>query len=138
MKPPKMDKERREWLAGLKVGDEVAWTTEVMPVRIVKIAGVSRSEPPDFVVDNETEKNSHCRGKFTQKTGKGRVGTFRPTNGWIVPVTEDHRRSHRVEEARQRLGSISFNRFAPKFCPPDEKILAIAAILWPEEFGGGK
>ena len=136
MKPPKMDKGRREWLAGLKAGAEVAWVTDTLPVRIVRIVGVAR-KPPDFVVDDEPVKNGHCRATFTRKTGKGRVGTFRPTRGWIVPVTDELRKEHSVEVVRQRLCAVRFNRFSSD-APPDEKILAIAAILWPEDFGDGK
>jgi len=133
MTPPKVDKERREWLAGLKVGDEVAWVSNGFPARIVRLVQIDGH----FVVDDEPAKESHCRATFTRLTGKGRSGTFRPTIGWIVPVADDLRKEHSVEVARQRLCAVRFNRFAGD-APPDEKILAIAAILWPEEFGGAK
>ena len=133
MTPPKMDKGRREWLAGLKVGDEVAWVSAHFSARIVRLVQVDGY----FIVDDELAKESHCRATFTRLTGKGRAGTFRPTSGWIVPVTDDLRKEHSVEVARQRLCAVRFNRFAGD-APPDEKILAIAAILWPEEFGDEK
>jgi len=133
MTPPKMDKERREWLATLKIGDEVAWVSDGHPALIVRLVQVGGH----FVVDDEPAKESHCRATFTRLTGKGRSGTFRPTTGWVVPVTDVLRKEHAVEVARQRLCAVRFNRSASD-APPSEKILAIAAILWPEDFGGGK
>lgn len=134
MIPPKMGKERREWLVGLKVGDEVAWVSDHFPTQIVRIVQVDGH----FVVGDEPAKERHCRATFTRLTGKGRAGTFRPTSGWIVPPTDALRREHSVEVARQRLGAVLFSRYARDTSLTDEKILAIAAILWPEDFGDGK
>lgn len=125
MTPPKLGKERREWLAGLKVGDEVAWVSDHFPTQIVRIVQIDGH----FVVDDEPAKEGHCRATFTRLTGKERAGTFRPTSGWIVPPTDALRREHSVEV---------FSRYARDTSLTDEKILAIAAILWPEDFEGGK
>lgn len=133
MTPPKLDRAHRAWLTTLRIGDEVAWISRYSPARIVRIVQIDGH----FIVDDEPVRESHCRATFTRLTGKGRSGTFRPTSGWIVPVTDVLRREHSVEVARQRLCAVRFNRFAGD-APPDEKILAIAAILWPEEVGGVK
>ena len=132
MTPPKMNKRRREWLATLKIGDKVAWVSDrpALIVQLVQVGG-------HFIVDDEPAKERHCRATFTRLTGKGRSGTFRPTTGWIVPVTDDLRKEHAVEVARQRLCAVQFNRSASN-APSSEKILAIASILWPEDFGDSK
>ena len=122
MKRPTLDKARTEWLAQLPNDSEVAWISEHNPARLVKI----RRSRDCFVADDE--KEMHCRATFTLATGKGRAGTFRSTEGWIVPVTPDLRRESAVEEARDRLRGVVFSRYAtPKVS--DDVVLAIAALL---------
>jgi hypothetical protein len=133
MTPPKLDRAHRAWLTTLRIGDEVAWISRYSPARIVRIVQIDGH----FIVDDEPAKERHCRATFTRLTGKGRSGTFRPTTGWIVPVTDDLRKEHAVEVARQRLCAVQFNRSASN-APSSEKILAIASILWPEDFGDSK
>ena len=127
---PKIDKDHREWLASIVNGDEAAWVTGHSPARIVKIT------VRDDYFEGDGPRDFY-RPIFTRKTGKGRSDFYSSTPGWIVPVTEELRRESSVEKARGRLGYTSFDRLAEKKVE-DEKILAIAAILWPEEFGGVK
>ena len=106
MKRPTLDKARTDWLARLQSDDEVAWITEHNPARLVKI----RRGRDAFIANDE--KELHCRATFTLATGKGRAGTFRPTEGWIVPVTPELRRESDVEKARDRLRAVVFSRYA--------------------------
>lgn len=135
MTPPKMDKKRREWLAGLKVGDEVV----VCGARGVYYDGrMSRVWPPirgiltaqrtDVVFVSEFGTNLVV-GNFDKGTGKARG--FR--KGWLEPF-ENRRKDHLIETAQRFIRDPRFGGASVT----DEKILAIAAILWPEDFGGGK
>lgn len=136
MKPPKMDKGRREWLAGLKVGDEVA----VCGTRALDYAGriTSKVSPPirgivtasrNGVVTVSEFGTNFVVGGFDRGTGKARV--FR--KGWLEPF--GNWRKGRLIETAQRF--IRDPRFGGADVT-DEKILAIAAVLWPEDFGDGK
>lgn len=129
MTPPKLDKERRAWLASLKDGDEVAWVCDYSPALIMKIL-VGR----DYFTGTD-EKESHCRATFTKSQGKGRQGArvFRSTSGWIVPVTEELRKEHAVAKYRVQLGRADFSSTGRVDA---DKILATAAILWPRDFEG--
>jgi hypothetical protein len=123
----KNDKARKEWLAGLKDGDEVAMVDEDGEVR--GIGPVQhRLYPPSFGVDSQ---------RFTLRTGK-RIAAGSTAGGWIVPLTDDVRARHeqekRVLRAIDRLqqigrfwGSTGWRQFT------DDQILAVSAILWPEQ-----
>ena len=136
MTSPKLGTERREWLAGLKVGDEVA----VCGTRALDYAGriTSKVSPPIRGILTEYRNGSVFVSEFGTNLG---VGSFdRETGeargfrkGWLEPF-ENWRKECLIETAQRfirdpRFGGVDVT---------EEKILAIAAILWPEDFGGAE
>lgn len=126
MTPPKNDKARKEWLASLKDGDEVA----ILGDRQSVITIIRRCRYREEFTDDQ------CR-RFTLATGKERDGWG---NRWIVPLTDELRaqivRDETVARARGKLSRLYFARHAIDDAVTDDQALACAAIMWPEEFGG--
>lgn len=120
--PPKNDRARKAWLASLKDGDYVA----VVGPPFSYSARVQRSPLRCFVV-----KTGHWMlSQFTLTTGKGMH------DRWLMPLTDELR--VRIEheallaDLRRRLRGFSW--YAGPDGATDDKVLACAAILWPEEF----
>ncbi len=128
MTPPKQDKQRKQWLASLKDGDEVGVLTiqgtahKLTTVRLH--ADIARKEYMDLTTNR----------RFAFATGK------QPRcDRWLVPLTDGMRQDleteRRAESARRRMCGTYFGHGLGPVVPAD-KILACAAILWPDEFGG--
>jgi len=114
----KNDKARKEWLAGLRVGDVVAVLDENGAVTAVDAVSWSRYSRSWGVGG----------GRYTEKTGK-RAGRA----GWIIPATEEMKAATAKRKsaslARDRLRGTTYwdwNKIG------DDQVLAAAAILWPE------
>ena len=129
MTPPKQDKQRKQWLASLKDGDEVGVLTiqgtahKLTTVRLH--ADIARKEYMDLTTNR----------RFAFATGK------QPRcDRWLVPLTDAMRKAleeeRHIESARQKMCRTYFGHHGLSPVVPDDKIRACAAILWPDEFGG--
>ena len=124
MNPPKNDKARKEWLASLKDGDEVAVCDDRGRMMVASVIRY---------------KYFHLTGsgEYTVATGK-RVRR----EGWMLPLTDEHRkqiaRAALVTSARTKMAGVLFAPwgFNVTGAATDDQALACAAIMWPEEFGG--
>ncbi len=114
---PKLDKARREWLAGLKDGDEVAILTERGYWRAI----VSRYYD-EFSTGNGS--GSYTLGSGQKFLRRGHSG-YGSTPAWLVPPTDEMRATWRMEELRTKVklavGSLT-----------NEQVVAIAAVLFPD------
>ena len=128
MTPPRQDKQRKQWLASLKDGDEVGVLTIRGVAHTLTIARLQRRTARKEYMDQDTGR------QFTFASGK------QPKyDRWLVPLTDAMRQDletvRQSESARRRMCRTYFGMgLAPVV--PDDKILACAAILWPDEFGG--
>ncbi len=128
MMPPKNDAARKAWLHGLKDGDEVAW----LAPRRVQLINVRRGREGEFLYTSGTQFNNRMTHTFTAATGKGKhTGYADSADGWIVPVTPEHRRTVTAHAARERIIGAMSSSGLREFS--DEQILQAAAILWPSE-----
>ena len=128
MTPPKQDKQRKQWLASLKDGDEVGVLTIRGVAHTLTIARLQRRTARKEYMDRDTGR------RFTFATGKQPV-----CDRWLVPLSDGMRQDleteRRAESARRRMCGTYFGHGLGPVVPAD-KILACAAILWPDEFGG--
>lgn len=125
---PKNDAARKAWLRSLKDGDEVAWVTH----RSVQLITVRRGREGEFLHTSGTQFNNRMTHTFTVVTGKGKqTGYADSADGWIVPVTLDHRRAVAAQTARERIIGAMSSSGLREFS--DEQLLQVAAILWPSE-----
>ena len=111
MKQPALTKERRDWLASLKEGDEVT------------VLGA-----PHFPrIRQVTIKNGwpavQLGGSCSTLTKSGKLADSR-RDEWIVPVTDEHRRIVSIAAWRTKLHWQIWD-----ICVADEQIEAIAKIL---------
>lgn len=125
---PKNDKARKAWLAGLKDGDEVANITD--DGRVLGFGPVHRSQNgPYFLFGAQVG----CRSLFTVKSGKAQPAHWH-AEGWIVQKTpglvEQHKLNVLARAACVELGRMSEYQWRQL---PTDKILAVSAILWPEQ-----
>lgn len=117
------DAARKAWLQGLKDGDEVAWVgsgqTQIITVRRGHAA---------FYWTSGTQHNNRVTHSFTFATGKGVKTDYSDSaDGWLWPVTDEHRQAVRAHEARHALRTAHWS--SADFT--DDQILAAAAALWP-------
>ena len=129
MTPPKQDKQRKQWLASLKDGDEVGVLTIRGVAHTLTIARLQRRTARKEYMDRDTGR------LFTFATGK------QPRcDRWLVPLTDAMRKAleeeRHIESARQKMCRTYFGHHGLSPVVPDDKIRACAAILWPDEFGG--
>lgn len=114
----KCDKARREWLTGLVDGAAVA---------VVRDDGVVESIGKILLLHD----CFRVVGKvFTIKTGKS-IGTVNSYVRWIVPLTPQIQASWELEKRRAEAAS-KLSCFRGWYELPAEKVLAVAAILWPD------
>lgn len=124
---PKNDAARKAWLRGLEDGDEVAWVshcqTQIVPIRRGRDA---------FYWTSGTQYNNRMTHSFTFATGKGVKTDYADSaDGWIVPVTPEHRRTVAAQAARERIIGAMSRSGLREFS--EEQLLKVAAILWPSE-----
>ncbi len=128
MTPPKQDKQRKQWLASLKDGDEVGVLTIRGVAHTLTIARLHRRTARKEYMVLDTGR------RFTLATGKQPL-----CDCWLVPITDMMRKDleaeQQTESARRWMCRTYFGRGLEPVVPND-KILACAAILWPGEFGG--
>lgn len=125
---PKNDAARKAWLRGLKDGDEVAWVSHCQ----TRIIAVRRGRGGEFLYTLGTQFNNRMTHTFTAATGKGKqTGYADSADGWIVPVTPEHRRAVAAQAARERIIRAMSSSGLREFT--DEQLLQVAAILWPSE-----
>ena len=113
---PKLDKARKEWLAGLKAGDSVA---------AVRADGLILGIGPVSISYRNNGWRLDGIGVFTPKTGKR-------SDSWIVPLTDEltaaYSRKKHVDTVTEKLSRIHWSAWS-RFT--EEQILAVDAILWP-------
>ena len=112
MKPPGLTKERRAWLASLKDGDEVA-----------VVGGGSPTIRQVVIRNNWPALRYGSRAISLTKGGRLDLDSCCE---WVVPATDEHRRSVLIGQTRIRLSSLSWATWGGV---TDEQIAAIATIL---------
>lgn len=121
----KNDKAHKAWLAGLKDGDEAAVIDDDGACHGVGI--VYRYKSRDEI--------SLGSFRFTAKIGRSSLGHYRATGFcWLVPVTDELRaaasKRKAVDETEDQLSKVRFTQWR-QFT--DDQLLAVSAILWPEQ-----
>lgn len=123
---PKNDAARKAWLRGLKDGDEVTWVSHCQ----TRIIAIRRGREGEFLCTVGTQFNNRMTYIFTAATGKGKhTGYADSADGWIVPVTPEHRRTVAAQAARERIIGAMSRSGLREFS--EEQLLKVAAILWP-------
>src|SRR5262245_9359433 len=98
MTAPKLDKARREWLAGLKEGDEVVSIPAWGPPRLSNIG-----RQADSFYECDAGQGSRS---YSLNTGRSPANRFGPQDGgerFIVPATDELRRTAMAAAWRARI-----------------------------------
>lgn len=117
--PPKLDKARKEWLASLKEGDEVASASERDGERICPAIGRVQNSFYEYISGGGSRSYSLNSGRSPAPTYGAQDGGQR----YLVPVTDEIRRRVRLRTWLAMGPRIQWQDVT------DEQIEAIAKIL---------
>lgn len=126
MSKPTLTKARREWLASLSDGAEVASMGEYGPPRISQVY-----HQGDAFYECDAGHGSRSYSRTSGASPANRIGPQDGGARWLVPATDEIRRAARVAEWRRRI-----YRFGEWTKLADEQIEGIAVVLgWADEKG---